>query len=193
MIVVVVAVAAMITTSVMYSRKSGALPGPAKTANLPADPKGMEAPDFTLARLDGKTVKLSDFRGKAVLLNFWSITCQPCKIEMPWFEELQKQYKPQGLEIVGVAMDDEKPEVVGKFAKELGVDYTILMGREAVADEYGGVQFLPTTFYLDRNGKIVDRVFGLVSHSEIEGDIKKALGSQSAATGGGVVPAKAAQ
>ena len=184
LVVVVLAVSLMITASVVYSRRSGAVPGApgAKLSALPAEPRGMAAPEFTLANLQGKPVKLSDFRGKAVLLNFWSIYCQPCKIEMPWFEELQKQYGAQGLVVVGVAMDDDGPQAVAKFAKEVGVDYTLLMGKEGVADAYGGVQFLPTTFYLDRDGKIVDRVFGLVSHSEIESNIKKALGSASTAT-----------
>src|SRR5262245_45090021 len=73
---------------------------------------GKMAPDFELDTLDGKKVKLSDYRGKAVLLNFWATWCGPCKIEMPWFVDLQKQYKDQGLEIVGVAMEDTKTEKI---------------------------------------------------------------------------------
>ena len=75
------------------------------------------APDFSLESLDGKTTRLSDFRGKAVLLNFWATWCGPCKIEMPWFVDLQKQYGSQGLQIVGVAMDDGSKEDIAKFAK----------------------------------------------------------------------------
>src|SRR5437660_12712843 len=96
--------------------------------------KGKLAPEFALESLDGATVHLSDFRGKAVLLNFWATWCQPCKIEMPWFEDLQKQYGPQGFQVVGVAMDDASPEDIGKFAKDLGVNYTVLIGKEAVGD-----------------------------------------------------------
>src|SRR5579859_4392262 len=108
LIVVVIAVAVMISSAVFYSRKKQGLPAPSQNtvANLQGNVQGVMAPDFTLKSLDGKDVKLSDFKGKAVLLNFWATYCQPCKIEMPWFAELNKQYAPQGLQIVGVAMDD---------------------------------------------------------------------------------------
>jgi len=142
------------------------------------------APDFALQSLDGKTIHLSDFRGKAVLLNFWATWCEPCKIEMPWFVELQKQYGPEGLEIVGVSMGDDTPGEVAKFAQTMGVDYPILVGKEAqrdsVADLYGGVQFLPVSIYIDRDGKIVNKIFGLKSRSEIEDSIKKALTAEPA-------------
>ena len=137
--------------------------------------KGQPAPDFTLQSLDGKSVHLSDFRGKAVLLNFWATWCQPCKIEMPWFVELQKRYGPEGLQVVGIAMDDASPADIARFAKDLGVNYPILVGKDAVGDAYGGVQFLPETFYIGRDGNVVDRVFGLKGKGEIEDDIKKAL------------------
>jgi peroxiredoxin len=136
---------------------------------------GTVAPDFALQSLEGKTVHLSDFRGKAVLLNFWATWCQPCKIEMPWFTELQKQYGSEGLQVIGIAMDDASPEDIAKFAKDLGVDYPILIGKEALSEAYGGVPFLPTTFYIGRDGKVVDKVFGLKGKAEIEGSIKKAL------------------
>jgi len=128
--------------------------------------------------VDGKaTLKLSDFKGKAVLLNFWATWCEPCKIEMPWFVELQKQYGPQGLQVLGVAMDDTDPKDISEFAHKMGVNYPIAVGKEAVGDQYGGIPYLPSTFYIDRDGKVVDRVYGLVSRSEIEDDIKKALSS----------------
>jgi cytochrome c biogenesis protein CcmG/thiol:disulfide interchange protein DsbE len=140
-----------------------------------ADPAGKPAPEFTLATLDGKNVSLSDFRGQAVLLNFWATWCGPCKVEMPWFVELQKEYGPQGLQIVGVAMDDASAEDIQKFVKEMGVNYTILMGKESVGQQYGGVDVLPTTFFIDRDGKVVSREFGLQSRSLFVDNIKKAL------------------
>ena len=139
--------------------------------------QGQPAPDFALASLDGKTVKLSDFRGKAVLLNFWATWCEPCKVEMPWFVELQKKYGPQGLQVLGIAMDDSGAKEIGDFAKKMEVNYPIVIGKESVGDQYGGIPYLPSTFYIDRDGKVVDRIFGLVSRSEIESDIQKALGS----------------
>jgi len=139
------------------------------------DPAGKPAPDFTLASLDGKNVTLSDYHGQAVLLNFWATWCGPCKIEMPWFIELQKEYGPQGLQIVGVAMDDASKEDIQKFVQEMGVNYTILLGKEAVGQQYGGVDVLPTTFFIDRDGKIVSREFGLQSRSLFVDNIKRSL------------------
>ena len=141
--------------------------------------KGKDAPDFALKDLDGKQVKLSDFRGKAVLLNFWATWCGPCQVEMPWFVDFQKQYGPQGLEIIGVALDDSGKDEIEKFAKKMGVNYTVLQGQDDVGDAYGAVG-LPTTFYIDRNGQIVDSASGLVSRSESEDNIKRALGDGKA-------------
>lgn len=137
--------------------------------------KGNPAPEFTLQSLDDKTISLADYRGKAVLLNFWATWCEPCKIEMPWFVELQKQYGPEGLQVLGIAMDDASKEDIAKFASNMGVNYPILLGKEAVGDAYGGVQFLPATFYIGRDGKVIDKVFGLKGRGEIEESIKKAL------------------
>jgi peroxiredoxin len=172
--VVIIVVAMVVTVMLVFGfqmarRNSGGI------AKAGPSMKGVTAPDFTLQSLDGRTVRLSDFRGKGVLLNFWATWCQPCKIEMPWFAELQKQYGPQGLQIVGVAMDDASPKEIAEFAQDLGVNYPILVGKEAVGDAYGGVQFLPATFYIGRDGKVVDKVFGLKGRGEIEENIKKAL------------------
>lgn len=174
-IVVVVAVAAMLIGG-QYLAHRGERSGPI-TAGGPKP--GTAAPDFALQSLDGKTVHLSDFRGKAVLLNFWATWCTPCRLEMPWFVELEKQYGPQGLQVVGVAMDDAAPDKIAKFAKDMGVNYPVLLGKESVGDEYGGLEYLPTSFYLDRDGKVVQRVFGLRSRSDIEDWIKEALSKGS--------------
>jgi thiol-disulfide isomerase/thioredoxin len=136
---------------------------------------GNLAPDFELQSLDGKNLKLSSLRGKAVLLNFWATYCGPCKIEMPWFVEMQKEYGPQGFQIVGVAMDDASTEDIAKFAKDMGVNYPILVGKESVGVSYGGVSVLPTTFFLDRDGKVMFREFGLQSRSVFVDHIKQAL------------------
>ena len=140
-----------------------------------ADVEDKVAPDFALQSIDGKTVRLSDFRGKAVLLIFWATYCAPCRIEMPWFVELQDRYAAEGLQVVGVAMDDASPDDIEKFASELGVNYPILVGEETVGNAYGGVQFLPSTFYIGRDGKVMDKVFGLKTKNEIEENINKTL------------------
>ena len=176
LVVVAVVVAVMLYFAVHMARRAGTAGG---TSTIGPRASSL-APDFTLESLDGKTMRLSDLRGKAVLLNFWATWCGPCKIEMPWFVDLQKEYGPQGLQIVGVAMDDASKQDIAKFAKEMGVNYPILIGKEAVGDAYGGVQFLPESFFIGRDGKIVDKVFGLKGKGEIADAIKKALNTSTA-------------
>ena len=136
---------------------------------------GVPAPDFSLPSLDGRKVKLSDFRGKAVLLNFWATWCPPCKVEMPWFADLQKQYGQDGLVVLGVAMDDTEPATIAKFASDMGVNYEVLLGTDKVSDDYGDVQYLPTTFYIGRDGTIVDKMTGLLDRKDIENAVRKTL------------------
>jgi len=169
-IVIAVIVAGMLYAGIHAARKNQA------SGSVSGRVRGQLAPDFELKSLDGKNVKLSDFRGKAVLLNFWATWCGPCKIEMPWFVELQKQYGPDGLQIVGVAMDDSSDQEIAKFTQEMGVNYPILLGKESVGQSYGGVDVLPTTFFVDRDGKLVAREFGLQSRSVFVDHIKESLG-----------------
>jgi peroxiredoxin len=146
--------------------------GPLK---LVGNVQGVQAPDFALMSLDGSKVKLSDYRGKAVLLNFWATWCSPCRVEMPWFEDLQKQYGKDGLVVLGIAMDDSEPAKIAQFASALGVNYPVLLGTDQVSDDYGSVQYLPTTFYIGRDGLIVDKLTGLLDRKDIEDAVKKAL------------------
>jgi thiol-disulfide isomerase/thioredoxin len=143
----------------------------------PAEPaKGSLAPDFTLKSLpDGKQVRLSSLRGKAVVVNFWATWCEPCKVEMPSLVDLQKKYGPQGLQIVGVAMDDAEDKEITGFAHKMGVNYIVLKGTEKVGDLYGGIDKLPLTYYLDRSGKVVEQTVGLAGESVIEDAIKRSL------------------
>ena len=145
------------------------------------DLRGKRAPDFSLRSVEGKKVSLSDYKGKAVLINFWATWCAPCKIEMPWLVALRKQYASQGFEILGVSEDDaDTPRTkLAKFGQEEGLNYPLLVGDDAVSRKYGGVEFLPTSYFVGRDGKIVAETAGLVSKDEVEASIKKAL-----ATGG---------
>jgi thiol-disulfide isomerase/thioredoxin len=188
LVVVAVLVTGMLYFGFHMARHAGAVPTQRLGFSTPA-------PDFTLESLDGKNITLSDLRGKAVLLNFWATWCTPCKIEMPWFVELQKEYGPQGLQVIGIAMDDSGKDDIVKFAKDMGVNYPVLLGKEAVGDAYGGVPALPETFFIGRDGKIVDKIIGLKGRADIVDSIKKALNTQpgaapsSAATASaGVVP-----
>ena len=140
--------------------------------------RGAPAPDFTLKTIDGKTLKLSDLRGKAVLLNFWATWCAPCKIETPWIVDLQNQYAAQGLQVVGVSMDDEsETDGIKKFAQEMHMNYPILRGNEDVGNAYGGLEFLPTTYFVGRDGNVTGRILGLKGRGDLEDNVKKALAS----------------
>jgi thiol-disulfide isomerase/thioredoxin len=186
-VIVVLCVVIAITGLLLVGKRASKQPNAANAANgneqaaaLPKGAgdlaKGSVAPTFELKSIpDGKSVALASFRGKAVLLNFWATWCGPCKIEMPWLVDLQKKYGPQGLQIVGVAMDDTDDKEIADFAHKMGVNYLVLKGTEKVGDLYGGVEGLPMTYYLDRSGKVVDETLGLASESVIEDAIKKAL------------------
>jgi thiol-disulfide isomerase/thioredoxin len=176
LVVAAVVIAGMLYFGYHAAQRSSAAQLPGNTFS--GITKSAPAPDFTLQSLDGQSMTLSDLRGKAVLLNFWATWCAPCKIEMPWFVELQNEYGSQGLQIVGVAMDDSSKEDIAKFAKDMGVNYPVLLGKEAVGEEYGGVPALPESFFIGRDGKIVDKIIGLKGKAEIEDAIKKALNTQ---------------
>ena len=158
-------------------RQEAAKPGAkADGPDTPEPQKGSVAPDFSLKSLpDGKEVKLSSLRGKAVVVNFWATWCEPCKIEMPSLVDLQKKYGSQGLQIVGVAMDDAEDKEISSFAHKMGVNYLVLRGTEKVGDLYGGIDRLPMTYYLDRSGKVVDQTLGMAGEAAIEDAIKRAL------------------
>lgn len=133
------------------------------------------APDFALKDADGKVVKLSDYKGKVVLLNFWATWCGPCKIEIPWFIEFQKTYKDRGFTVIGIAVDDEGWEIVKPYLATKQVNYPVVVGDEMVNTKYGGVEALPTTFVIDKDGKIANTHVGLVSRKEYESDIEQLL------------------
>ena len=136
---------------------------------------GERAPDFELRSPDGSTVKLSALRGKPVLLNFWATWCTPCRVEMPWLVELDKKYGTQGLQIVGVSLDDTgAAQEVAAFAKQRGVKYQILSGDSSTANAYGGVRFMPQSFFIDPDGKILKTTTGLTYKRDLE-DAAEAL------------------
>jgi thiol-disulfide isomerase/thioredoxin len=149
--------------------------------------QGRMAPTFVLNDLSGNKVPLSSYRGKALFINFWATWCAPCKIETPWIVELRNKYASQGFEVLGIDTegDDLKPDdkvgwaktktEVSKFIQQEKISYPILLDGDSIAISYGGLDELPTSFFLDRNGKVVAAQVGLTSESDLEAKIKKAL------------------
>jgi peroxiredoxin len=133
------------------------------------------APDFSLTSLDGRSKKLSDYRGTVVLLNFWATWCAPCRVEMPTLADLYNKYHAQGLEIVGVSLDDFRQERVARFVSEMKINYPILLGNQSVADLYGGGRLLPQTVFITRDGEILQTMIGMRDRKEFEAAIEQLL------------------
>ncbi len=142
------------------------------------------APDFTLRDANGATVRLSDYRGKVVLLDFWATWCTPCQVEIPWFVEFEQSLKGKGFAVVGVSMDEDGWDVVRPYIRKRGINYRILLGDDHTAELYGGVEALPTTLLLDRNGRIAAVHKGLASDKDgFLHEITELLGARRAGTG----------
>ena len=154
-----------------------------RASSVKPDKERKAAPEFALKDADGKTVRLSDYKGKVVLLDFWATWCGPCKIEIPWLKEFQRKFRDRGFEIIGVSMDDEGWQVVKPFVAEIGINYRVVIGDDATAQLYGGVEALPTTFVIDREGKIAAVHVGLTGKGEIEHGILQVLGPPANASG----------
>jgi peroxiredoxin len=139
-----------------------------------------KAPDFSLKDLNGKTVKLADLKGKAVILDFWATWCPPCRAEIPDLNTLYKEYKKKGATIVGVALDEGgKTAIVAGMKKyKLSLDYPILIGNQDISKLYGGIDAIPTTFILDKGGNIVNKYIGLQEKKVFVEDLNKILETQ---------------
>jgi peroxiredoxin len=133
------------------------------------------APDFTLKDSTGASVKLSALRGQVVLLNFWATWCPPCKIEIPWFINFQRDYKDRNFAVLGVSLDEDGWQSVRPFVASEKINYRVVLGTEELSQIYGGLDALPTTFIIDREGRIAATHVGLISKSEYENEILNLL------------------
>ena len=149
-------------------------PAEPKPQAKPAE-KRNQAPDFELTDSNGRKAKLSDYKGKVVLLNFWATWCGPCKLEIPWFVDFEKRYKDQGFAVLGVSMDEDGWDAVKPYIEDKQVNYRVMVATDAVAQLYGGVEALPTTFMIDRDGKIASTHIGLVMKKDYEDEIAELL------------------
>jgi peroxiredoxin len=137
-------------------------------AGAPGTANRRAAPDFALKDLNGKEIKLSQFRGKVVILDFWATWCPPCRMEIPHFIALHREYQPKGLEIVGVSLDQGGAQVVRPFAQQNGINYTMLVDGMPITGMYGGIQSIPTTFVIDKQGRVVKSFVGYNDKSTFE-------------------------
>ena len=135
-----------------------------------------KAPDFTLLDLQDKTVSLSDFKDKVVMINFFATYCPPCRMEIPDFVKLQTKYEKEGFTVIGITVDDNPTVLLPPFMKRLGINYPVLQATNRVLQDYRNVYALPRTFILDRKHHIIRDFTGMVSEEEIEPVIKEALG-----------------
>lgn len=146
---------------------------------------GKPAAAFSLETLDGKKVSLADYKGKAVVVNFWATWCGPCRIETPWLIELRNKYASQGLEVLALSADDldygdkgkiaQEKQEIARSAAQLHMPYPVLINGASLSDKYGGLDSLPTTFFVNRKGIIVASQIGLSAKDDLEAKMKKAL------------------
>jgi cytochrome c biogenesis protein CcmG, thiol:disulfide interchange protein DsbE len=132
------------------------------------------APDFSVTDLSGRKLTLADYRGKVVLLNFWATWCGPCRLEIPGFVDLQSKYRDQGLVVLGISMDED-PAPVREFYQRYRMNYPVAMGDDALADHFGGIMGLPTTFVIQRDGHIYAKLMGAEDVGTFEEAITKLL------------------
>lgn len=146
----------------------------ANAAQLDDEKTNQKAPDFKLKLTDGKTIKLSDHKGKIVIVDFWATWCPPCRRSIPDLIDIQKTYKDKVV-IIGISLDTETKEDVVPFMKKYGINYPVAYGSAEVVQSYGYVEAIPTAFIIDQKGNIAATHVGLVDKSVYVNKIEQLL------------------
>ncbi len=142
---------------------------------VPALAGETRAPAFNVKSVDGRSVRLSDYRNRPVVLDFWATWCAPCRASMPHLSSLQERYAKQGLTIIGMSVDETGPKPVQRFASGLGVKFTIAMANDQVLDDYGPIRSIPTTIFINRKGEMVRRVVGFIDGETLDAYVQEIL------------------
>lgn len=162
-------------SSIVRDFFTGNAPGPAPPSTYLKPEDRAVAPDFTGKDASGRSVNLSEFRGKVVLLNFWATWCGPCKVEIPMLNGLQQKYRDRNFTVLGVSLEDDGWNAVKPYLLTTHVNYPVLVGSEDVATRYHGLDSIPMTFLIDQSGRIAAVHVGLCSRSEYEADLASLL------------------
>jgi thiol-disulfide isomerase/thioredoxin len=149
---------------------------PPAGASCPADAKAANL-DFTLTDVNDRSVRLADYKGKVILLDFWATWCEPCKVEIPWFVEFQQKYGNAGLQVVGVSVDDTADKLTPYVAK-YKMNYVVLQGlkHDDIQDAYGPLWGIPVTALISRDGRVCAKFTGIGTKQDFETEIKSLLG-----------------
>lgn len=138
--------------------------------------EGTLAPDWRLQSLDGAALSLADFKGRSLVLTFWATWCAPCRVEAKWLTTLRAQYHGRGLEVLGISMDDAGQETeIARFVRTFGVTYPVLLHGQSIAAAYGGVRYLPQTFFVARSGHIVRQTRGVADPRQLQTEVQEML------------------
>jgi peroxiredoxin len=151
------------------------------SGKLPSSSDRKPAPAFTLKDSSGAAVKLADYKGKVVLMNFWATWCGPCEVEIPWFVEFEQKYKDRNFAVLGVSFDDDGWISVRPYMASHKINYRMTIGSDQLSQMYGGVDSLPTSFIIDRSGRIAVTHVGLVDKRDYQDEILKLLDDPKAA------------